>query len=275
VAFSSPRFFCLVVLTFLGALPFVHASPPQNDDNRATVGDSIGEDLSGKSDGELFVMEREIQQELAKDPGNSGLYKHLSSVYTTLFDRTRKQKGQWSTEWLTRSRDALEKVLMIGPEDKVTHYNLGVVYKRLGEMERAREELKKAIRLCIPARDAYLLSACWYQIGSVYEEQGFFEDAKESYMKAREFDYGNEDIQEAIHAVDAKRKESGGGGGYSSMGMPSTGSAYSSNPQTAAAMGQDPNSQDQGGIAQALPALGQALMHKFGGGDGESSNGGQ
>jgi hypothetical protein len=38
-------------------------------------------------------------------------------------------------------------------------------------------------------------------------------------------------------------------------------------------MGQDPNAQNQSGIAQALPALGQALMQKFGGGDGGNSNG--
>lgn len=235
----------------------------------------MGEDLSQRTDGELFIMEREIQQDLAKDPGNAELHKELSTVYATLFDRTRNQKGPWSHEWLIRSRGSLQKVLMIHPEDKVAHYNLGVVYKRLGEMEVAREELKKAIRLCDPVQDAYLISACWLQIGTVYEEQGFFEDSRECYIRAREFDYGNEDIQEAIHAVETKRKEAGSGG-FSSFGMPSTGGAFSSNPQTAAAMGQDPNAQNQNGMAQALPAIGQALMQKFGGsGDGGSSSGGQ
>jgi hypothetical protein len=39
-------------------------------------------------------------------------------------------------------------------------------------------------------------------------------------------------------------------------------------------MGKDPASQDQAGIEQALPYLGQMLMQKFGGGsDGESSDG--
>ncbi|MEI7751475.1 MAG: hypothetical protein WCJ71_05210, partial [Candidatus Omnitrophota bacterium] len=110
------------------------------------------------------------------------------------------------------------------------------------------------------------------QIGSVYEEQGFFDEAKEAYLKARELDYGNPDIQEAIRDIDVKRKAPEKGGG-SSFGMPSTGSSYSTNPQTAAAMGQDPYAQDQGGIAQALPALGQALMQKFGGAGGEDTSG--
>lgn len=267
------RLFCLALLSFFLTLPVVYAHSDAEDEDRTTLQDPGSEDLSRKSDGELFAIEQELQKEIGKDPGNPDLYKHLASVYATLFDRTRKQKGQWSTEWLTRSHDSLEKVLMIRPEDKVAHYNLGVVCKRLGQMEAAREELKKAIRLCDPVQDAYLISACWLQVGSVYEEQGFFEDAKECYLKAREFDYGNQDIQEAISAVDAKRKESGSKGGSSPFGMPSTGGTFSTNPQTAAAMGQDPNAQNQSGIAQALPALGQALMQKFGGGDGGSSNG--
>jgi tetratricopeptide (TPR) repeat protein len=236
------------------------------------VRDSIGEDLSGKTDVELVGMERELKAKLGMEPGNADLYYRLSTVYATLFDRTRTQKGSQSIEWLVKSRDALERVLMIRPGDKVAHYNLGVVYKRLGQMERAREELKKAIRLCDPDQDTYLLCASWLQIGSVYEEQGFFDEAKEAYLKAREFDYGNQDIQEALRDVDAKRKAPEKGGG-SSFGMPSMGSSFSQDPQTAAAMGQDPNAQNQSGIAQALPALGQALMQKFGGGGGEDTSG--
>ncbi|MDD5226024.1 MAG: hypothetical protein PHV97_02430, partial [Candidatus Omnitrophica bacterium] len=108
-----------------------------------------------------------------------------------------------------------------------------------------------------------------------YGEQGFLEEAKEAYLKAREFDYGTPDIQEALRDIDAKRKAPEKGGG-SSFGMPSMGSALSTDPQTAAAMGQDPNAQNQSGIAQALPMLGQALMQKFGsGGGGEDTSGSQ
>jgi len=259
-----------MTLAFYFILPLACAYENQEPENSKVVRDSIGEDLSGKTDVELVGMERELKARLGLEPGNAELYARLSTVYATLFDRTRKQKGGQSTEWLVKSRDALEKVLMIQPDDKVAHYNLGVVYKRLAQMERSREELKKAIRLCDPERDTYLLCASWLQIGSVYEEQGFFEEAKEAYLKAREFDYGNPDIQEALRDLDVKRKAPEKGGG-SSFGMPSMGSTLSSNPQTAAAMGQDPNAQDPGGVAQALPALGQMLMQKFGGGGGDSS----
>jgi tetratricopeptide (TPR) repeat protein len=261
----------LVILAFHSGLLSTYAYENNEPVDPTALRDSMGEDLSGKSDAELIGMERELQAQLGLEPGNPDLYYRISTVYATLFDRTRKQKGGQSSEWLIRSRDALERVLMIQPENKVAHYNLGVVYKRLGRMERAREELRKAVQLSDPDADAYLLCACWVQIGSVYEEQGFFEEAKDAYTKAREFDYENPDIQEALRDVNAKRKAPESGGG-TSFGMPSMGSGYR-DPQTAAAMGQDPNAQNQGGMEQALPALGQMLAQKFGGGGGGDSNG--
>lgn len=264
--------FFLVFLVCHFALPSVRASENEESDDPMATRDSVREDFSGKTDVELIDMERELRTKLGLEPGNADLYYRLSTIYATLFDRTRTQKGPQYLEWLTKSRDALEKVLMIRPEDKVAHYNLGVVYKRLGQMERAREELKKAIRLCDPAKDVYLLCASWLQIGAVYEEKGFLEEAKEAYLKAREFDYENPDIQEAIRHVDALRKAPQEGGGSLFGGIPSTGNSLSTNPQTAAAMGLDPNAQGQGGMAQALPALGQMIMQKFGGGGGDTGD---
>lgn len=222
-------------------------------------------DLSSMTEAELIAMERELKAKLGMETSNADLYYELSAIYATLFDRTRTQKGTQYREWLMKSRDALEKVLMIRPQDKIAHYNLGVVYKRLGQMERAREELKKAIRLCGTEEDRLLLCALWMQVGSVYEEQGFFDEAKEAYLKARELDYGNPDIQEAIREIDVKRKTPEKGSS-ASLGMP--GMMGAADPKTAAALGRDPYSQDQGGMEQAIPALGQALMQTFGGGGG-------
>jgi len=261
----------LILPVFYSALSPAQAYENDEPEDPMAVRDSIREDLSGKTDAELVGMERELKKKLGLEPGNADLYYRLSTVYATLFDRTRTQKGKQYLEWLVKSRDALEKVLMIRPEDKVAHYNLGVVFKRIGQMERAREELRKAIRLCDPNEDSYLLCASWLQIGAVYEEQGFFEEAKEAYLKARELDYENPDIQEALRNVDVLRKAPEKGGGSSFGGMPSMGSALSKDPQTAAAMGLDPNAQ-QGGMAQALPALGQMIMQKFGGGGGDTSD---
>lgn len=267
-----PVFF-LILLTFFFVMASAYAEKNEDSDDPMTSRDSIGASLSGKTNVELIGIERELKGRLEKESGNADLYYQLSAVYATLFDRTRTKKGEGSTEWLMKGRDALERVVMIRPEDKIAHYNLGVVYKRHGQMERAREELKKAIRLCDPKKDTYLICSAWLQIGSVYEEQGFFDEAKEAYLQAREFDYGNEDITAAIHGVDAKRKAPENGGGPSSLGMSPMGSLSSMSPQTAAAMGHDPTEQNQEGIAQAIPAIGQMLMQKFGGKGKDDSSG--
>ena len=268
---SVPLFLLLGLICFVVTPVFARQDSNDEDEQEPRVTrDAMGEDFSNKSDVELIDMERDLRAKLGHEPGNADLYYRLSTVYATLFDRTRKQKGKQSEEWLIKSRDALERVLMIRPEDNVAHYNLGVVYKRLGQMERAREELRKAMRFCDPGQDVYLLCASWLQIGSVYEEQGFFDEAKEAYLKARELDYGNENIQQALRDVDAKRKTPEAGGGPSPFGMSSMGTT---DPKTAVALGQDPNAQDQGGITQALPALGQMLMQKVGGGGGGDSSG--
>jgi len=45
------------------------------------------------------------------------------------------------------------------------------------------------------------------QIGGIYEEQGFYEEALETYEKAREIDYYNNDILRAIEEAKAAREE--------------------------------------------------------------------
>jgi len=268
VVFKRNLIAFLVLLTFQIPSPGFCAYENMEPMDSMEPHEETTKDLSSMTEAELIAMERELKAKLGMDAANADLYYELSAIYATLFDRTRTQKGKQYREWLMKSRDALEKVLMIRPEDKIAHYNLGVVYKRLGQMERAREELKKAIRICDTEEDTQLLCVLWMQIGAVYEEQGFFEEAKESYLKAREFDFQNPDIQEAIREVDIKRKTPERGGG-TSLGMP--GMMGAADPQTAAVLGRDPYAQNQGGMEQAIPALGQALMQTFGGGGGDQS----
>lgn len=228
---------------------------------------AIRRDRSEQTDQELFRAERELKGKLGKDPGNAEYYLELSNIYAVLFDRTRKKKGRQSLDWLWRSGDALEKAVMIDPGNKIAHYNLGVVYKRQGSMERAREELKKAIRLCDPAQDASIIFVCWMQIGAIYEEQGFFDEAKEAYLKAREYNYGSEDVKEALAEIDMKRKGIEREAGGSDYGVSSMGMGRAMLPRSSAQPGYaDPSvQQDPQGLAQALPYLGQMLMQKFGG----------
>ncbi len=224
------------------------------------------------SDAELYAADRDLRAKLALDPGNAAYYFELSNIDAALFDRLRK--GKYPGDWLQRSGEALERAVMLDPTNKAAYYNLGVVYKRQGRMERAREEFKKGIARCVPGNEATMLAAFWIQIGETYAEQGFYEEALAAYQKAGEYDYGNQDVQEAVSELRARIKspESGKSSAPFSMGAPTMGGGM-----TAAAMSGDPtaidNTQNQG-IAQALPYLGQMVANKFSGagsGDRDSS----
>lgn len=255
---TAPVF--LLFFLLVGPVPLLLAENVQDDPPSA---------LSEKNDAELIAGERKIKEKLQKEPSNAELYYQLSEIYSVLFDRTRKKNAQ-AKEWLWKSSEALERTVMIDPAHKAALYNLGVVYKRQGRMEKAREELRRAMRACDPNEDGYLLTAIWMQIGSVYEEQGFFDEAKESYEKALEYDYGNDEVRSAL--LDLKEKKAGAAA--------RSASGYDVSPVMPMNMGPvardyDPMSgadmQEQG-LAQALPALGNMLAQKFSGGQGGQSD---
>lgn len=228
------------------------------------------DDLNSKSITQLIAAEREIKEKLGYDPGNADLYFELSEIYTTLFDRTRKKDAQ-AKEWIAKSAEALERVLMIEPNQKTALYNLGVVYKRGGEMERARDELRKAIRACDPDEDGYLLFAIWMQIGSIYEEQGFYDAAKEAYENALDYDYGNTEVRNALLDLKEKKEKDASASSYNvtpgGMSMMPFGyaSAKSYDPMSGADL------QPQG-MEQVLPALGSMLSQKMGDEQGGSAD---
>ncbi len=218
-------------------------------------------DLNEKSNTELISMERDLKERIGKEPDNTVLYLDLSAVYSVLFDRTRKKNSQ-SSEWLVKNAEILERVVMMQPDQKIALYNLGVVYKRQGKMERAREELRRAIRSCDPATDGYLLAASWMQIGSVYEEQGFFDEASDAYEKALDHDYGNEEIRNAIKDLKERKAEAKEAGSPSSYNFAPSSMLGNMGP---AARSYDPMSgadTQQQGMEQELPALTSLFSQK-------------
>ncbi|MBU9888765.1 MAG: tetratricopeptide repeat protein [Candidatus Omnitrophica bacterium] len=222
------------------------------------------------SDGELYQADRDLRAKLALDPGNAAYYFELSNIDAALFDRTRK--GKYPGDWLSRSGEALEKVVMLDPGNKVAHYNLGVVYKRQGLMEKAREQFRKGLARCREEEEAALVAAFWVRIGETYAEQGFYEEAREAYLKARDYDYQNPDIQEAIEELRVRMQTAEEGRATAPLPMvPGMGAGMS-----AAGMVGDPVAREQyqnQGIAQALPYLGQMVAQKFSGGGSSEEDG--
>ena len=219
---------------------------------------SLDPRISEKNNAELIKSEQRIKEKLGKDPANAELYYELAEIYTVLFDRTRKKSAD-ATEWLFKTSAALEKAVMLDPDHKVALYNLGVVYKRQGRMERARDELRRAIRKCDPETDGHLLAAIWMQIGMIYEEQGFYDAAKEAYEKARDYDYGNDEIRNSL--LDLKERKAA----EKSYGSPSSYGFTPGMPTRPIGPAYDPLSgtgEQPQGVEQLLPALGSMFSQK-------------
>jgi len=160
---------------------------------------------------ELEESRRLLVSALAFDSGNADYHFELSRVYGALYDESvpsgKNKVGE--TRFLNMSQSQLEQVLMIRPHDVPAHYNLGVIYKRRGKMELARSAFQRVIQLTekdtVPS--ASVIGSAWLQIGTVYEEQGFFEEARDAYMKAREIGGNRPEVQDALQGIVEKQTQ--------------------------------------------------------------------
>jgi len=154
---------------------------------------------------ELEESRRLLETALAVDPGNADYHFELSRIYGALYDESAKGIASGEKRFLDLSQVKLEQVLMIRPEDIPAHYNLGVIYKRRGKMEQARASFFRVIHLAEKDEGrVFVTGSAWMQIGTVYEEQGFFEDAQDAYMKAREIGGNRPEVQTALQDLSTK-----------------------------------------------------------------------
>lgn len=159
---------------------------------------------------ELEESRRILVSALAFDPGNADYHFELSRVYGALYDESipdgKKKVGE--TRLLDMSQTQLEQVLMIRPNDVPAHYNLGVIYKRRKKMELARAAFQKTVQLSQKeSMPSNVTASAWLQIGAVYEEQGFFEEARDAYMKAREVGGNSPEVQDALQGIGEKQTQ--------------------------------------------------------------------
>ena len=160
---------------------------------------------------DLEESRRSLQNALAFDPGNPDYHFELSRVYGALYDDSVRGKLPGDPQLLNLSQNELEQVLMIRPEDIPAHYNLGVIYKRRKKMEHAREEFYRVLKLSDQSQSASPVAvSAWMQIGATYEDQGFFEDARDAYMKARELGGPRPEVQAAMEDLKSHQVEYGG-----------------------------------------------------------------
>ena len=160
---------------------------------------------------DLEESRRSLQSALALDPGNPDYHFELSRVYGALYDDSSRGHVSADEQFLNMSQNELEQVLMIRPDDVPARYNLGVIYKRRKKMERAREQFYRVLKLSTKTESAAPVTvSSWMQIGATYEDQGFFEDARDSYMKARELGGPRPEVQVAMEDLKSRQTEYSG-----------------------------------------------------------------
>ena len=134
-----------------------------------------------------------IKQAANLDPMNYLYPFELSNIYALRYDNVKSSpRGTLAKDMLTAAIQSLEQTVMLNPDFVPAQFNLGVMYKNRGEFEKARDHFREVLRLRPKEIKAFL------QIGETYERQGFFDDARDWYKKAKDIDFGSQEVQDAI-----------------------------------------------------------------------------
>lgn len=160
-----------------------------------------------RSEGRLIEAERLIHEALSEFPENQYYQFELSNVYAAKHDELqRKRRYSEARKMLQAVAIALEQAVMLDESYVPAQYNLAVTYKRLGEYERAREKMRTLLAYAAENDMPGVSMNAWLQIGSIYEEQGFFYEARQAYLKAKDFNYHDPNIESALRDLDMREK---------------------------------------------------------------------
>lgn len=220
--------------------------------------------LEFKSQGQIYEAADHMKKAVNLDPSNADYHFELANIYALQRDEFQNSGDEvQARKMLEASAAELEQAVMYEPDFLAAHFNLGVVYKKLGKYEAAREKFRTVLEM-----DPEQLAA-QMQIGATYEDQGFFDEAETIYLEAREKYFRNPDVELALNDLAQRRLAAKHRAASSAGGIPPaafgalTSSGARSYFETQNAI--YPNSQNDrsASVAQAIPYLGSLLMQQF------------
>lgn len=213
-----------------------------------------------KDEGRLEEAERFMKKALELEPSNHQYHFELANVYALRYDQ--KPKDRHRDKMLRSAARELEQAVMLHPDFIQAYFNLGVVYKKQGEYEKAREQFRTVLQIEPSLVNAHL------QIGATYEQQGFFHEARDAYEQALRLDYGNAGIDGALDDLQERKKEDEERmlAETAATRLNRYQSAFPYTPDGQAA-GYEQKRQEQldssAGMEQAIPYLGSWLISQF------------
>jgi len=203
--FQKAVIFLTLAVSFQVAAPgLLLAQQPEIPEAAAAFESS----MNLRNEGRLSEAEQAMRQALALAPDNAGYQFEMANLHAMFHDH-------WRTFGdLQKARDALwsvsqdlEHVLTLAPDYLPARFNLGVTLKRLEEYERAREVLRQVIREAEARGEPKIAVQAYAQIAATYEEQGFFDEARDAYQAARELDFYSPEIRTALEDLELREKE--------------------------------------------------------------------
>lgn len=187
----------LFFLSFFCHLSFLSADVPveaQSDFQKA---------VELKNAGDFNESEKFFRKALTFDPSNSQMHFELANLYVAAYD-SGGGEAQGSPLVLQKAVRELEASAMFAPDFVPAQFNLGVVYKRLGEYEKAREQFRLILKQA-PDPVPVLM-----QIAATYEGQTFFDEAKDYYLQALDIEPQNQEVRWALEELRQKKETARG-----------------------------------------------------------------
>ena len=126
-----------------------------------------------------MVENLEILDLLYKNQPNSEEVKEV--LIKTLFEYGGKLNDYYSSDF-EKAKEVFERIIALSPENYRAHYNLGITYFNLGQIENATRSYENALKF----KPDY--KYCYYNLGLAYESIEKYEAALKYYEKALEID---------------------------------------------------------------------------------------
>ena len=128
---------------------------------------------------EKYEEALKILERLYENNPESGEIKDI--LIDTLFNYGGYLNDYYTLEY-EKAKQLFERITIISPKNYRAHYNLGIAYFNLGQMENAKKSFKKALEI----KPDY--KYCLYNLGLLYEDMEQYEEALNLYEKALEID---------------------------------------------------------------------------------------
>ncbi len=128
---------------------------------------------------EKYEEALKILEDLYENKPESGEIKDI--LIDTLFNYGGYLNDYYTLEY-EKAKQLFERITIISPKNYRAHYNLGIAYFNLGQMENAKKSFKKALEI----KPDY--KYCHYNLGLLYEDMEQYEEALNLYEKALEID---------------------------------------------------------------------------------------